>query len=182
MLIKFPHEESGKQRKLFRPCHGPYRTMKLTDTDVTAIKIYFPEDGTIKVHQSRVSPCPLGFPAGCYWYGESRKCATLPKWAASLFQEQTQKSDTTTTDQKSSNSTGRIRSDAAKSDVTEQTCDSGEPLLLANTKSPTVSNRLSRATTLSPSNDVPLSVMRKTSTRNIMLPVWYRDQPRCADD
>ena len=192
VLIKFPHEESGKQRKLSRPWHGPYRIMKLTDTDVTAIKIYFPEDGTIKVHQSRVSPCPLQFPAGCYWYGESHKCASLPKWAASLFQEQTQKSDTTTTDQKSSNTMEQTRNDAAKSDVTEQTksdstrqaTDSGEPLLLANTKSPTVNNRLSRsrATTASASSDVPLPVSKKTRTRNIMLPVRYRDQPRCADN
>ena len=68
--------------------------MKLTNTDVIAIKIYFPEDGTIKVHQSRVSPCPLGFPAGCYWYRENCKCASLPKWAASLFQEPTQNDST----------------------------------------------------------------------------------------
>ena len=52
------------------------------------------------------------------------------QFAASLFQEQTQKSDATTTDQKSSDSKERIRSDAAKSDVTEQTCHSGKPLLL----------------------------------------------------
>ena len=50
ILIKFPHEESGKQGKLFRPWHGPYRIMKLTDSDITTIKIYFPEDSTIKVH------------------------------------------------------------------------------------------------------------------------------------
>jgi len=30
--------------------------MNLTDTDITAIRIYFLEDGSIKVHQSRVSP------------------------------------------------------------------------------------------------------------------------------
>ena len=38
VLIKFPQEESGK---LSTPWHGPYRIMKLTDTDITAIKIYF---------------------------------------------------------------------------------------------------------------------------------------------
>ena len=59
VLVKFPSEESGKQRKLSRPWHGPYRVMSMTDTDVTAIKIYFPEDGSIKIHQSRVSPCPV---------------------------------------------------------------------------------------------------------------------------
>ena len=62
--------------------------MKLTDADITAIKIYFLEDSTIKVHQSQVSPCPLGFPAGCYWYGDKCKCLSLPKWVASLFQKQ----------------------------------------------------------------------------------------------
>ena len=51
VLIKFPSEESGKQRKLSRTWHGPYRIMNLTDTDITAIRIYFPEDGSIKVHQ-----------------------------------------------------------------------------------------------------------------------------------
>ena len=59
--------------------------MKLTNTDVIAIKIYSSEDGTIKVHQSRVSPCPLGFPAGCYWYRENRKCASLPVCQSGQF-------------------------------------------------------------------------------------------------
>ena len=53
----------------------------------TAITTYFPGDETIKAPQSQVSPCPLGFPAGCYLYGV---CASLLKWAASLFKEQTQ--------------------------------------------------------------------------------------------
>jgi len=59
--------------------------MQLMDINVTAIKIYFPEDETIKVHQSQISPCSLGFLAGCYWYGENHKCASLPKWATLLF-------------------------------------------------------------------------------------------------
>ena len=78
VLIKFPSEESGKQRKLSRPWHGPYRIMNLTDTDITAIRIYFPEDGSIKVHQSRVSPCPVGFPAGYYWYGGKKQGSGRP--------------------------------------------------------------------------------------------------------
>ena len=63
VLIKFPHEESGKQRKLSRPWHGAYLIMSLTDTDHTASRIYFPEDGPIKVHQSHVSPYSVRFPA-----------------------------------------------------------------------------------------------------------------------
>ena len=57
-----PHEESGKNRKLSRPWHGPYRIITMTDTDITAIRIYFPEDDSIKVHQGRVTKCPIGSP------------------------------------------------------------------------------------------------------------------------
>ena len=32
--------------------NNPYRIMQLMDADMTAIKIYFTEDGTIKVHQT----------------------------------------------------------------------------------------------------------------------------------
>jgi len=39
VLIKFPSEESGKQRKLSRPWHGPYRVISLKEADITAIKI-----------------------------------------------------------------------------------------------------------------------------------------------
>ena len=39
VLIRFPHEESGKNRKLSRPWHGPYRIITMTDTDITAIRI-----------------------------------------------------------------------------------------------------------------------------------------------
>ena len=148
--------------------------MKLTDTDITAIKIYFPKDGTIKIHQNRVSPCPLGFPAGCYWYGETHKCPSLPKWAASLFCEQPQ-SDST--DQTQSDSTKQIQND-----TTGQICKSSEPQSSANIKSPKDNNQLSRATKASTSSDVPLPATRKTCTRNIVLPVRYRDQPRCADN
>ena len=92
VLIKFPSEESGKQRKLSRPWHGPYRVMSLTDADITAIKIYFPEDGSIKVHQSRVSPCPVSFPAGYYWYGGRKQGpGHPPKWLERIFQNRDEK-------------------------------------------------------------------------------------------
>lgn len=51
VLIKFSHEELGKNRKLSRPLHGPYRIITMTNTDITVIGIYFPNDGSIKVHQ-----------------------------------------------------------------------------------------------------------------------------------
>jgi len=58
VLIRFPHEESGKQLKLSKPWHGPYRIIRKNDPDVTAVPVYFPESGSIQVHQSRVCPCP----------------------------------------------------------------------------------------------------------------------------
>ena len=73
VLIKFPHEESGKNRKLSRPWHGPYRIITMTDKDITAIRIYFPKDGSIKVHQGQVTKCLMGFPAGFYWYGDKKQ-------------------------------------------------------------------------------------------------------------
>ena len=140
ILIKLPHEESGKQRKLSRPWHGPYRIMKLTDTDVTAIKIYFPEDVTIKVHQNRVSPCPMGLPFGCYWYEEKHKCPSLPKWAFSLFQEQ---ADSTELHQTPNNS---VCEEQIQSDTTEQRYDTSESQSTVSGKNLNDSSQLSRAT------------------------------------
>ena len=69
VLIRFPSEETGKLRKLSRPWHGPYRVVSVNDTDLTAKKVYFPNETQIQVHQTRVKPCPGGFLAGYYWYG-----------------------------------------------------------------------------------------------------------------
>ena len=85
VLIKFPQEESGKNRKLSRPWHGPYRVVEKRDPDLTAMKVYRPQDGPIHIHQSRVSPCPLEFPAGYYWYGPG--CP--PKWVDRLLSHPT---------------------------------------------------------------------------------------------
>ena len=72
VLIRFPQEESGANRKLSRPWHGPFRVKESSDTGVTAVKVYFPEQDPILVHQSRVSHCPEGFPPGWFWYGDRR--------------------------------------------------------------------------------------------------------------
>ena len=45
VLIRFPHEETGRLRKLSRPWHGPYKITEENDPDVTAVKVYFPEEG-----------------------------------------------------------------------------------------------------------------------------------------
>ena len=70
VLICFPAEDSGKQHKLSRPWHGPYRIVAKDETNVSAMKVYFPDKKSIKVHQNRVQICPFNFPAGYYWYGK----------------------------------------------------------------------------------------------------------------
>ena len=50
-------------------------------------KVYAPEDGVIKIHQSRVTPCPPEFPSGYYWYGGRRAGpGRPPKWVDALLQ------------------------------------------------------------------------------------------------
>ena len=89
VMVYFPHEETGKARKLSRPWHGPYRVESVDDPDVTVSKVYFTEDGQIQVHQSRVKSCPPHFPHGFYWYGgRRRKPGRPPKWVAQVLDEQ----------------------------------------------------------------------------------------------
>ena len=86
VLVRFPQEESGKQRKLSRPWHGPYRIIAKNDPDMTMVRVYFPEEGQIQVHQSRVCSCPPHLPAGFYWYGGNRKSqGRVPQWVQNLF-------------------------------------------------------------------------------------------------
>ena len=81
VLVYFPHDETGKMRKLSQPWHGPYRVISKNDTDVTVMKIYFPDDPQIQVHLSRVQPCPPSFPRSFYWYGGKRTGpGRPPKW------------------------------------------------------------------------------------------------------
>jgi len=44
VLIRFPSEETGKLRKLSHPWHGPYRVTSCNETNVTAVKLYFPRE------------------------------------------------------------------------------------------------------------------------------------------
>ena len=88
VLLRFPQEESGRQRKLSRPWHGPYRVVEKRDPDITAVKVYFPEKGPIQVHQSRACPCPPKLPAGFYWYGGTCKSpGKVPAWVGRLLEE-----------------------------------------------------------------------------------------------
>ena len=48
------------------------------------------------MHLSRVCPCPPGWPAGCYWYGGSRKCAgKFPHWVETLLEKADPEENTT---------------------------------------------------------------------------------------
>ena len=91
MFVRFPQDQSGRLRKLCRPWHGPYRIVQKEDPDITAVKVYHPQHGEIRVHQSRVCKCPVNFPAvnfpavnfpaRYYWYGGRNKGpGRPPKW------------------------------------------------------------------------------------------------------
>lgn len=86
VLIRFPSDETGRLRKLSRPWHGPYRVVSCNETNVTAVKVYFPQEDPIQVHQLRVKPCPRGFPAGFFWYGSKRKGPGCPpRWVENVL-------------------------------------------------------------------------------------------------
>ncbi len=69
VLVQFPQDEQGSNRKLSRPWHGPYRITALQEPDVCVVKVYFPQNHEFHIHQARVKTCPPSFPAGFYWYG-----------------------------------------------------------------------------------------------------------------
>ena len=86
VLVRFPHEETGAQRKLSRPWHGPYHVVKCQPPNITVVKVYKPQDSQIHVHQISVTPCPKEFPAGHYWYGNSLKSTDcVPEWVNQML-------------------------------------------------------------------------------------------------
>ena len=86
VLIHFPSEETGRLRKLSRPWRGPYRITSCNETNITAVKVYFPRENSIQVYQLRVKPCPHNFPAGFYWYGTKRKSpGRPPRWVETIL-------------------------------------------------------------------------------------------------
>ena len=56
VLIRFPNEETRKRRKLSHPWHSAYWITSCNDTNVTVVKIYFPREDAIQVHQARIKP------------------------------------------------------------------------------------------------------------------------------
>ena len=96
ILIRFPAEETGAQRKLSRPWFGPYRVVEVTDTGVIAQRVYTSKKDTIQVHLNRVTRCPPQFPSCHYWYGDRRYGpGRPPKWTESLEPVQSSDSDVT---------------------------------------------------------------------------------------
>ena len=88
VMVRFPAEETGKQRKLSQPWHGPYRVVTIRDPDIVATKVYFSKEDTINVHQLRVTRCPVDFPAGYYWYGrKQRSPGKIPRWLEDIPDE-----------------------------------------------------------------------------------------------
>ena len=88
VLVHFPQDETGENRKLSRPWHGPYRIVSQIHPDICVDKVYFPQDGRIRVHQLRVKTCPPNFPAGFYWYGGRRRGpGHPPKWVTSMMSQ-----------------------------------------------------------------------------------------------
>ena len=62
IMVRFPQDESGKNRKLSRPWHGPYWILMCNSPDIVACKVYFPEDGQLQVHQDAYHPMPPRIP------------------------------------------------------------------------------------------------------------------------
>lgn len=143
--------------------------MNLTDIDITAILIYFPEDGSIKVHQSRVSPCPVGFPAGYYWYGGKKQGPSRPpKWLERVLQSQGVEFDTAK--QTDSKSDGSEEQDAQSSNDVNV---SVEDVVQSDNSNMTMEPEVTQP---------HVTVKRKTRTREIRPPARFRDQLRDADN
>ncbi|KAL5496920.1 hypothetical protein EMCRGX_G013297 [Ephydatia muelleri] len=52
------------------------------------VKVFFPDDGPIQVHQTRACLCPKQLPARFYWYGGNRKSAgKVPRWVGRLLSQ-----------------------------------------------------------------------------------------------
>ena len=63
------------------------------DPDLTVTKVYYPQEGSIQIHQERVCFCPPEFPAGYFWYGKRRHVVGRPpKWVQALLQKGTAES------------------------------------------------------------------------------------------
>ncbi len=97
VLVRFPQEETGRQRNLSRLWHGPFRIVARQDPDVTVIRVYSPQDREMRVRLSRVTPCPSEFPPGYYWYGAKRHSpGRPPRWVQQLLDGEPEEPDAET--------------------------------------------------------------------------------------
>ena len=48
IFMEIPQEKSGHQKKLSRSSHGPYHVTSKQDSDITVVKVHFPDKGVIQ--------------------------------------------------------------------------------------------------------------------------------------
>ena len=97
VLVRFPSDKTGRNRKLSRPWHGPYRVLQQTDTNLTVDKVYRSKNNPIRIHHSRVKFCPPDLPPGFYWYGHGHfSPGKVPSWVDNLLGEGHQNTATPT--------------------------------------------------------------------------------------
>ena len=61
---------------------------------MSAVKVCFPQEDAVKVHQTRVKPCPDGLLAGYYWYGNKWKGpGRLQKWVEKILSDTDKEED-----------------------------------------------------------------------------------------
>jgi len=72
VFVYLPSEDTGWLCKLSQPLRGPFCIISRDNPDVTVVKVYFPDDPPLQVHQLRVKSCPMSFPCAYYWYGNKR--------------------------------------------------------------------------------------------------------------
>ena len=90
VLVRFPSEETGRNRKISQPWHGPYRILDVTDTTVRVEKVYRTKHDPLHVHQSRVKFFPPNLPPGYYWYGRGHSCpGKVPQWVERIAADHT---------------------------------------------------------------------------------------------
>lgn len=75
VMVYMLHENSGKQRKLAPPYHGPYRILEVTSNGVCIRPVDHPEQEPIRVNIDRVTKCPTEL-LDVSWLGNTRKRPT----------------------------------------------------------------------------------------------------------
>lgn len=73
VLVYMPGDVTGKDWKLARPYHGPYRIVQVTPTNAEVQLIEKPSDPTIFVALSRVRKCYPEIPSNASWTGRKKR-------------------------------------------------------------------------------------------------------------